>query len=526
MKKNTFYRHILLFMICLFSAPLTGGVATACLFCTPPAAEAAPARPLVVVSAWQASGIDPVISGFVFTRMGCLETLFTSDRKGGVEPRLATDWEISEDGCTWIFHLREGVLFHDGTPLTGEAAAASLNRTLSRGSLFKGTPVGEFSGEGMKLMVTTETPFSVLPAYLLHYSAAISAPGAFNEKGEALDVVGTGFYRMASFQEGRIVDFEAFKEYWGEKASIEKARYFAVPNPETRALLAESGEGDIVVDISSESATRLQQNPDITLFSQALPRVRLLALNTKLPFFSTPKVRHALSLLIDRKGIATALLKNPLAAAVQLFPPVASWHNRDLEPLEFNPPQGRAMLREEGWLPDDKGILTKEGKPLAFEILTYTSRPDLPLIAEVLQQSLREEGILVTVRVEKSGMIPERQKEGSLETAFMARNFGFVADPIGTVITDFGPQKGRGGWGAMHWSSSSFDSAVERYMTTFDPQGQRELQKEMTSLLQEELPIIPVAWYDNHVAVGKKVRGVQLDPSEMRPYPEGVTWAE
>ncbi len=526
MKKKTFLWYVLLFMICLFSAPLTGEIATACRFCSPLAAEAAPARPLVVVSAWEASGMDPTVSGFVFTRMGCLETLFTSDRKGGVEPRLATDWEISEDGCTWIFHLREGVLFHDGTTLTGEAAAASLNRTLSRGSLFKGTPVRDFSGEGLKLVATTETPFSALPAYLLHYSAAISAPTAFDDKGEALDVVGTGFYRMVSFQEGRILDFEAFKEYWGEKASIEKARYFAVPNPETRALLAESGEGDIVVDISSENAARLRQNPDISLFSQSLPRVRLLALNTELPFFSTPKVRHALSLLIDRKAIATALLKNPDAAAGQLFPSVASWHNEDLKPLEFNPSRGRAMLREEGWLPDDKGILMKEGKPLAFEILTYASRPDLPLIAEVLQQSLREEGILVTVRVEKSGMIPECQKDGSLETAFMARNFGFVADPIGTVITDFGPEKGRGGWGAMHWSSSSFDSAVGRYLTTFDPQGQRELQKEMTALLQKELPIIPVAWYDNHVAVSKKVRGIQLDPSEMRPYPEGVTWAE
>ncbi len=496
------------------------------LFCFAFPAFAAPDRPLVVVSAWEASGMDPVTSGFIFTRMGCLETLLTSDRKGGMEPRLATGWDVSENGCTWTFHLRKGVVFHDGTPLTGNVAAASLNRTLAKGGLFKGTPVTAFSGNGMDLVVTTETPFSALPAYLLHYSAALSAPSAFDEKGNAVNVVGTGFYRMTSYQEGRIVDFEAFEDYWGEKAAIAKARYFAVPNPETRVLLAESGEGDIVVDISSEAADRLRANPNLSVTSQPLPRVRLLALNSALPFFSNAELRKALSLLMDRESIATALLKNPKAAATQLFPEVASWHNENLAPLEYDPSKARAILRQEGWIPNDKGILTKDGQPLAFEILTYASRPDLPLIAEVLQQSLRNEGILVTVRVEKSGMIAECQKDGSLQSAFMARNFGSVADPIGTVITDFGPEKGRGGWGAMNWSSHSFDEAVKRYLNTFDAEGQEELRQKMTDILQRELPIVPIAWYDNHVAVSEKVRGIQLDPSEMRPYPEGVAWTE
>jgi len=291
-------------------------------------------------------------------------------------------------------------------------------------------------------------------------------------------------------------------------------------------LLAESGEGDIVVDVPSQSVVHLQENKNLTIMSQPLPRVRLLTVNTKLPFFSNPTMRNSISLLIDRESIASTLLNNPDAAATQLFPPLSSWHDKDLPPLEYNPEKGRSLLKKEGWLPDSNGMLTKEGHPFSFEILTYSSRPDLPIIAEVIQQTLREEGIEVTIRVEKSGMIPERNKKGTLNSAFMARNFGFVVDPIGTVTTDFGPFEGRGGWGAMNWNSSSFNDAVKRYFTTFNKKEQQVLREKIVHILQEELPVIPIAWYDNFVVVNKRVTGVRLDPSEQRPYPEGVEWSE
>ena len=496
-----------------------------CLSLTP--AWSASAQPLTIVSAWEASGMDPVVSGFVFTRMGCLETLVTSDKKGGIEPRLATNWSVSEDGLTWTFNLRKNVVFHDGTLLTGETAALSLNRTLAKGSIFKGTPVKGFSGDGTKILATTESPFSALPAYLVHYSAAISAPASFDSEGKAITVIGTGFYRMTSFKEGKIIDFEGFDKYWGGKPAINEARYFAVSNPETRVLLAESGEGDIVVDIPAEAALRLRENKNLTVISDPLPRVRLLTVNSALPFFSNAKVRSALSYLIDRESITTALLKNSNAAATQLFPPVSAWQNKNLAPLAYDPEKGRALLKEEGWVPAGKeGILTKDGHPFAFEILTYAGRPDLPLIAEVIQQALKNEGIAVSIRVEKSSMVPERHKNGTLETAFIARNFGFVADPIGTLTSDFGPEKERGGWGAMNWSSPLFDDALTTYGQTFASEKQKPLRGTMTSILQEELPVIPVAWYDNHVTINKRVKGVSLDPSEVRPYPEGVEWSE
>ena len=99
---------------------------------------------LVVVSPWKAKGMDPVISGFVFTRMGCVETLTTSDGKGGIEPKLAKRWSVSKDRLTWSFTLRDRVLFHDGTPLAGKAVVKALSRILTKKKLVK-----VFRGEGL-----------------------------------------------------------------------------------------------------------------------------------------------------------------------------------------------------------------------------------------------------------------------------------------------------------------------------------------------------------------------------------------
>lgn len=483
-------------------------------------------KPVVVVCAWETKGLDPLLSGFVFMRMGCIEPLVLSDRKGGVVPGLAQSWSISDDGLTWTFTLREGVLFHDGTPLTGEAAAQSLNRTLTKGAIFKGTPVQSFSGDGMNVIVKTERPFSALLAYLGNYSAGISAQSAFDKDGKAVAVIGTGFYRLVSFEGNAVFNFEAFDGYWGRKAVIPSARYLAVTNPETRVMMAESGEGDIVVDVPSVSLERLRARKDLTVISQPLPRVRLLTLNSKLPFFETAELRHALSCLIDRDGIAAAILKNPKAAATQLLPPLNPWFNDTLTPLKHDAEEARAILKRNGWVRDSKGHLAKDGIPYSFELLTYSSRPDLPLIAEVIQQALRDEGITMTIRVENSDMVPERNKNGTLEAAFIARNFGQIVDPIGNLSSDYGPEESRGGWGAMHWTSPTLNDGITAYMSAFREAEREETRRGMTKILQDELPVIPVAWYDNHVVVNSRLLGIDLDPAESRAYVEGVEWSK
>ncbi len=481
---------------------------------------------LVVVSPWKAKGMDPIVSGFVFTRMGCLETLTTSDGKGGIEPELANSWRVSSDKMTWTFTLRDKVFFHDGTALTGETVAKALNRVLTKKKLFKGTPVESVASKGRDIIIKTAGPFAALPAYLSHYSTGIIAASAYNDDGSVNDIIGTGFYRLVSTNRKTVFDFEAFDNYWGKQAAIQKARYLAVPNGETRALMAESGEADISLTLSATAAERLKKLAGVSVISSAIPRVRLLKLNANLDFFDTIEERLALSLAMDRNGIAEAILKNPKTAAVQLMPEVSTWHNAGLKALSYHPEKACRLLEKAGWRKNANGIYAKDGKEFAFELITYASRPMLPVVAEALQSQFASIGIRMKISVGKSSQIPARHKDGTMETALVGRNFGLVPDSVGTISADFGPVGSRGSWGASGWESAELNKLIDKYLNAFNEKNASAIREKITRLLQEELPVIPVSWYDHHVAVSNGITGVKLDAFELRPYPEGVRWTK
>ncbi|GHV40991.1 ABC transporter substrate-binding protein [Synergistales bacterium] len=475
-----------------------------------------------MVTAWETQGLDPLLSGFAFLRMGSVEVLVRSDRKGGVEPCLAEKWSLSDDRLTWKFDIRPNVLFHDGTPLTAAAAARSLNRTLSKGAIFKGTPVKTIESDGNSVVIKTSSPFAPLPWYLATYSTVVLAPSSFDKNDECVSVVGTGFYKLLSSEGNTVFDFEAFDGYWGEKAAIEKARYLAVPNPETRAMMAESGEGHIVIDLPAESAQYLAEDTDVIVVSQILPRVRSMILNANRPVFADAKLRQAVSLCIDRKGIAEAIHKDVTLAATQLLADFSPWHDKNLSPLEYNPEKARGIFMRLGWKPNKSGVLEKDGKEFAFEILTYTARPDLPVVAQAIQQQLANVGIKVSIAIDNSSVIASRHNDGTLESALLGRNYSSIPDPIGNIAADF--SEPRDPMGAMNWRSEKAESLIKGYMGASNPQDAAKARSGIMAILQEELPVVPVSWYANQSAFSKNLENVNLDPYELRPYPEGVRW--
>ncbi len=482
-------------------------------------------EPLIVVSPWKGNSLDPSDSGFVFTRMGCLETLVTSDRQGGISPRLAEKWETSDDGLTWLFHLRKDAMFHDGTPFNARAASRALNHALDKGA-FQGVDIEKIEPEKeLVLTVKTSTPFSALPSFLAHYSGAIGAPAMYDQEFDR--VIGTGMYELASHQGMTYFEFRAFEDYWGDRANIERAEYRAVPNGETRALMAESGEAHISLTLAPEAAARLDRLPEMEIHSAALPRVRLMKLNCSLDLFNDPRTRRALSMAIDRQAIAEALLDNPDTASTQLLPPVSAWHNKEAgvpEHFLYAPEKAARMLEQAGWAKGPDGVLVRDGQKFSFELITYSARPSLPLVAQAIQAQLKEVGIEMDILVTESGMIPQRHSDGTLEAAFLARNYGQIPDAIATILADFGPTDKRGAWGAMGWESAELYSLLDDYMNEFDFEKGRVTGWRISEILNTEMPVIPIAWYDNHVAVSRKVDGFNQDPFELRPYPEGVSF--
>ncbi|WEX74132.1 ABC transporter substrate-binding protein [Sinorhizobium numidicum] len=477
-----------------------------------------------IAAPFEITGLDPARSGDIFLRMSIVETLVEADGEGKPIPALAREWTMSEDGLIWRFSLEPGVKFHDGTALEAAAVANVLNIARGKPGLLSKAPIEAIAADGDDTVVITLTrPFTPLVAFLAESRAQILAPAAY-QGADVKSIIGTGPYKLTSLEAPQKLAVERVADYWGEEPAIEKATYLSVGRAETRALMAESGDADYVFNLDPASRTRLSKSGKVELLSVSIPRSVLIKVNAGHDFLKDVKARQALSLAIDREGLAAAILRYP-ASATQLFPPsLGLWHDADLAPLAYGPEVATSLLAELGWKPGDDGILERDGKRFALTLTTYPDRPELPLIAAVLQDQLKEIGVELAINSTNSSEVPAKHQDGSLELALMARNFALVPDPIGTMLSDYGPKGGD--WGAMNWSNPDFDEALDELTHITDPSAGESLRQRAVSIMQTELPVIPVAWYQQTVAVSSELEGATIDPFERSFGLKTMRWAQ
>jgi peptide/nickel transport system substrate-binding protein len=489
------------------------------------AAGVAEARPLKVIGPWEIAGIDPAQSGFVFSRMQVAETLVSTDADGRLTPGLAASWTASEDGLVWRFRLREGARFHDGGPVTAAIVADGLRKVHGGAGVFSQVPVAGVEPDGGDVVIRLSRPFAALPAYLVNFTTIVLAPSSYGATGRVERIVGSGPYRVKSLTPPLNLQLEAAPEWSGEKPGIAEVDYQAVGQGETRALMAESGEADLVFSMLPVSVERLKRNPRLDVRIATIPRTRLLKVNAASPLFGDVRVRRAVATALDREGISRVILRNAELAATQLFPKaLAGWHVPELAPLRRDPAASRALLAEAGWRPGADGILQKDGKPFSFTLLTYASWPELPPIATAIQAQLREVGIDAKVSVGNSSEIPARHKDGTLEMGLVSRLYSIVPDAIGVLRDDYKP--GGNDWGATGWSSDELDALVERMAATSDPVTRQPLQRRAIEILQSELPSIPVTWSELAIVANKRISGLRIDPLEVSYGLAAIRWAQ
>ena len=444
---------------------------------------------------------------------------------GTLRPGLATAWDTSDDALTWTFRLRPGVSFHDGTAFNAEAAAISLTRAWQQPGVLAKAPISGINAGDGSVEITLDKPFAALPSLLAHATTIIVAPSAFDADGNPAAMIGTGPFRVTGFTPPQSIELARNDGYWGKPPTIGSASYLASGRAETRALLAESGDADLVFTLDPSGYARLADVNAVDTLAVPILRVVTLKVNAGHPFLSDARARKALSLAIDRDGIASAITRFPEAAAGQLFPPALNdWHDASLSPLVYDLDAARQILAELGWNAGSDGILEKNGKRFSIVLRTFPDRPELPLIAAVLQDSWKEIGIELEVSVANYSEIPAGHQDGSLHVALYARNYGLTPDPIGTVLQDFGA--GGGDWGAMGWENAEVAGALDAIAATADKTARAADIAKVTRVLHAELPLIPIVWYQHTVAVASDLNGVIIDPLQRSYNLSEVSWSE
>lgn len=290
--------------------------------------------PLQIVGPWEIGGLSPAASGHIFMRLQVLETLVEVNDAGQLQAGLARDWRVSGDGLTWRFELDRSRRFHDGTPVDAASVLPSLRLAQRPPGLLSQVGIRALTAEGSHtLRFDLEQPFGPLGALLTHSSTCVLSPRSLHGNGPIREIVGTGPYRVTQLAPPQHVETAWAADSGHPEPAVRAVRYLAAGRSETRALMAEGGQADLAYNLDLASLLRLQRRPQVGIASVVLPRVLALKVNALMPWLADVRVRRALSLAIDRAGIAHALLRAPDLAATQLMPPsVPDWHPVGLPP--------------------------------------------------------------------------------------------------------------------------------------------------------------------------------------------------
>jgi peptide/nickel transport system substrate-binding protein len=464
-------------------------------------------RALRIVGPWEISGLEPATSGYFFTRLEVCETLVEADDHGRLLPGLAAQWIVSDDGLRWQFDIRRGAQFHDGSAVTSAIVALSIERAFKRPGVLRLAPIKTITATNTSVVVTLDAPFAQLPALLAHSSTMILAKASFSsDLAKVNSIIGSGPYRVERLHMPAQLDVVALNA----DQPILRATYLNASRSETRAIMAESGQVELAFALDPASLARLRRVGPIQISQVTVPRTMILKVNCGHKWLSDVRARQALSLAINRAGIARGLLRDADLAATQLLPPtLQAWHDRTLAPLRFDPSVAITLWQQMGWQRGADGLLRKDGQTFRMSLRTFPDRPELPLVAAAIQEQLRQTGIDCAVLIGNSGDIPLRHRDGSLELGLAARHYGLTPDPLGTLMQDF--SNGGSDWGAMNWQPSSLPALFKSLASTPNVASHREA---LINLLHNELPVIPIAWYRQTAAIAKSVQGLTLDPLE------------
>ncbi|MEZ2128807.1 MULTISPECIES: ABC transporter substrate-binding protein [unclassified Sinorhizobium] len=327
-------------------------------------------------------GINEAFNGNVY------EALFRLSDSGAVEPVLAKDYKVSEDGLTYTFTLQPGVTFHSGDPLTSKDVKFSIERVTapesksSRKNSLK--PIAGIETPDDATVVIKLSSRSISLRYNLSYVWIV------NDKATNLTATedGTGPYKLEDWRRGSSLQLTRFDKYWGQKPSNGDVvfQYFTEATALNNALL--TGSVDIITSVQSpDSLAQFKDNPDFTVAEGQSTTKLLLAYNDRVAPFDNVKVRKALARAVDDAKLLKAVWGDYGTLIGSMVPPTDPWYV-DLTKVDaYDPESAKALLTEAGY-PDG----------FTFTIDTPNYDPH-PIAAQFLQTELAKIGVKVNINI-------------------------------------------------------------------------------------------------------------------------------
>lgn len=418
------------------------------------------------------------------------ETLVDLDAGLGLRPGLAESWH-SPDDLTWVFRLRPAARRHDGRILTAEDVALALEHARSHPSSRRRSQLAALDSIAARdertLVLRTRVPFDPLPVRLSNVLIGMPAtPGAEPS-------VGTGPFRVRSWQAGRTTVLEPFDDDPARRAPFAAAEFRVVPDAAERVRLLRAGQVDVTVDVSASDMAALGSDPRVRTVVQNGLRVLFLGLDTARETspefggganpFRDVRVRRAVALALDRERI----VRGPLGGFAEVVDQIASpqelgGQREDVAPFRRDLAAARRLLAAAGW---------PAGFAVPFDYMPAKYRA-MPEVAAELSGQLAEVGVRLVPRPGDA-----REVLGRIEARATAMYLlGWISDTgDGRVSYEYLLHSPLGAYGLNNgsgYSNPEVDRLIEESSGRMLPSERRALFARLAQIVHEEVPVVPL----------------------------------
>jgi peptide/nickel transport system substrate-binding protein len=504
------------------SVPVLGAIVSACSSSssTPPASSPSSSPAGAAGAVIKAGIVTPTaaINPVTVADQGGLdmlaqtgEYLCLSDQTLTLKPVLAESWSANSTADVWTFKIRQGVKFHDGTPLTADDVvytyklqsnpSGSSNALSALGGVL--TPSGVQKVDDYTVAFHLEAPNGNFPyATSSDNYNMIILPNGYDPGKWQTSFIGTGPFVLSSYTAKVGAAFTRNESYWGTKAlpSATQFTFYDTQTPEILALTA--GTIDVVGQFSVAGAEQLLTGNYNVIRLRSSAHRELSMRNDQAPF-TDPRVRQAIALTLNRPAIVQALFKGYADVGNDSpFAPVFPSTNTSI-------PQRTQDVAKA------KSLLSAAGHGSGFSVQLVTEQLlEIPQYAQIVVQEAAAIGVKINLKVESSTAYYGKATFGNsdwLDATMSLVDYGHRGVPnlfLGAPLETINAKTGTGAWNAAHFNNSQYDKLVSEYVAATDLSTQRSVAGQIETLLLAQTPVIYGYFYNYLTATAKNVGGV------------------
>lgn len=447
------------------------------------------AQELVIGEQFDLDGLDPNDNMLDDPQTLMFNSLVELDTEFKKTPGLAKKWEMSSDGKTWTFDLREDVSFHDGSAWNSEAAKKNVERWQKLESAAVKKVESIETPDNKTLVLKMKEPDFQLASNLTPSFMGIVSPSIIGEDGKATKAIGTGPYKLLDWKKDSEYFFEANEKYWGGKPNLQKITFKVITDPEARAMAMESGEIDMMSGYQSLAAIK-RLSADKNKFKIEKNKQNtssVMFYNLEKEHLNSLEVRQAIGHSLDLKTMVNSLLGDLASAPEGFFSPVyGKIVNEKVKNPEFSLEKASALLEKAGYKKGTDGIFEKDGKKLSLNLTYNSGNQEDALIATAMQDELKKAGIKIELKPIEGAAAKETMKKKDYDMIITGQSFIPNDDPTYNYLNGYWHSKSA----FPIYTSEKLDKMINELNNSMDENRRIQLHHEIQKEIMDNAPTV------------------------------------